>query len=114
MINDKLKKLGDYIEELEKEKPNVLIEDFLEEIENEISNLPEEQLQLGNQFGNNIVITINEYIEKDTLKNIIGYHLLSILVSFIKKSRIEEQANLLGIDKNLYKKDMSLLFKGKY
>ncbi len=114
MIDDKLKMLGNYIEELEKEKPSVLIEDFLKQIENEINNLPEEQLQLGNQFGNNIVITIKEYIDKNTLKNIIGYHLLSIVVNFIKKSMVEEKASLLGIDKNLYKKDMNLLFKGKY
>lgn len=114
MIDDKLKKLGDYIEELEKEKPSVLIEDFLKQIENEINNLSVEQLELGNQFGNNIIITINEYIDKNILKNIIGYHLLSILVSFIQKSLVEDKANLLGIDKNLYKKDMNLLFKGKY
>ena len=114
MIADKLKELGEYAEELDKEKPGELLENYMKQIEGELRRLPEEQLILGNKFGNDIVRTINDYIKKGTLNSVISYHLLNVLVSYVKLSLIENKANLFGIDRKLYKQEMNLLFKGKW
>ena len=114
MIDKKLDELGNYSEELEKIDPIELIEDFLKGLEKEVSSLTEEELMIGNWFGHAVIRTIDEYNKKAIVNNLISYHLLSILVSYIKKTLVETKANTLGIEKNLFKQDMSLLFKGKY
>ena len=114
MIADKLKELGDYAEELEKEKIGELLENYMKQIEGELRYLSEEQLILGNKFGDDIIRTINDYIKNGTLNSVISYHLLNILVSFVKLSLVENKANLYGIDRRLYKQEMNFLFKGKW
>ncbi len=114
MIADKLKELGDYAEELEKEKTSELLEKYMKQIEGELKNLPEEQLILGNKFENEVIRTINDYNKKGTLNSVISYHLLNILVNYIKLSLVENKANLFGINRKLYKQEMNFLFKGKW
>ena len=114
MIADKLKELGDYAEELEKEKTGELLENFMEQIKSEIRSLEEEQLILGDKFGNDIIRIVNNYINKGTLNSVISYHLLNVLVRYVKLSLVEIKANLFGIDRKLYKQEMNFLFKGKW
>ena len=114
MIADKLKELGDYAEELEKEKTGELLEKYMKQIEGELKSLQEEQLILGNKFENDVIRTINDYNKKGTLNSVISYHLLNVLVNYVKLSLVENKANLFGIDRKLYKQEMNLLFKGKW
>jgi hypothetical protein len=114
MIADKLKQLGIYAEELEKEDPLDLLNNYINQIIEELEYLPDSQSSLGNEFGNDVVKVVNEYTFKDLITPMVSYQLLCVLVSFIKKSMIEKKANSLGVEKNLYKKNMKFLFKGKW
>jgi hypothetical protein len=114
MIKDELKKLGKYAEELEKEEPFELIYNYIYKIFEEIENLPDYQLNLGNEFGEKVINIVNDYTIKDLNSSVVSYQLLTILVSIIKKSMIEDKAVSLGINKNLYKKEMKFLFKGTW
>lgn len=113
MIEDKLKQLGEYAEELEKEEPLDLLNNYINQITVELENLPDYQLNLGDEFEKDVIKVIDDYTLKDLLTPLISYYLLSVLVSFIKKSMIENKANSLGIERNLYKQEMKFLFKGK-
>ncbi len=113
MIADKLKELGEYAEDLEKEDPLDLLNFYFNKITGNLENIAEYQSKLGNEFGYGVTMLIRDYTSKDLLPILISYHLLSLLVSFIKKSMVEEKANSLGIEKNLYKQEMKFLFKGK-
>jgi hypothetical protein len=114
MIKDELKKLGEYAEELQKEEPFDLLYNYTYKITEELEKLPEYQSNLGNEFSKKIINIVNEYVNKDLNSSTISYQLLSVLVSFIKKSMIEEKAISLGINSNLYKKEMKFLFKGTW
>jgi hypothetical protein len=112
MIKDELKKLGEYAEELEKEEPFEVLYNYIYKITEELENLPEYQSNLGNEFKNKVINVVDDYTNKDLTSSEVSYQLLSVLVTFIKKSMIEEKAISLGINKNLYKKEMKFLFKG--
>ena len=56
---------------------------------------------------------IGEYKTKGSSNSVIICEMYNILISFLRKSLVEEQAELLGIDRKMYKKEMGLLFKGK-
>lgn len=114
MISNKLKELGEYAEELEKQKTGELIENYMKQIEGELRGLPEGQIILGNKFKDDIIRTIKDYLKNSTLNSVISYHLLNVLDSFIKLSLVENKANLFDIDRKLYKQEMSFLFKGKW
>ena len=114
MYTDKLNELGEYAERLEKEEPLDLLYDYINQVTRELENLPKYQSRLGNEFGNDVIKVVNGYTSKDLLTSLISYHLLSILVSFVKKSMIENKANSLGINRNLYKREMNFLFKGMW
>ena len=114
MIKDELKKLGKYAEELEKEEPFELINNYIYKVFEDIETLPDYQINLGNEFGEKVNNTVNDYTIKDLNSSVVSYQLLTILVSIIKKSMIEDKAVSLGINKNLYKKEMKFLFKGTW
>jgi len=114
MNKDEIKKLGEYAEELEKEEPFDLIYNYIYKILEELENLPDYQLNLGNEFRSTVVNIVNDYTIKDLNSSAVSYQLLTVLVSIIKKSMIEEKAISLGINKNLYKKEMKFLFKGTW
>jgi len=114
MIADKLRELGEYAEDLEKEDPVDLLNYYFNKFTVALDNIAEYQSKLGNRFGNAVTVIIKDYTSKDLLPPLISYNLLSVLISFIKKSMIEEKANSLGIEKNLYKQEMKFLFKGKW
>ena len=114
MIADKLKQLGEYAEELEKEEPLDLLYNYISQITEELENLPDYQLNLGNEFGNKVVKVVNDYTVKDLITPVVSYQLLSVLVSYVKKTMIEKKAKSLGIEKRLYKQEMKFLYKGKW
>ena len=113
MNNEKLKELGKYADDLEKTEPIELVDKFLKNIDEEINTSSEESMSLGNKFGKEVVRIIDNYKYQGISDIQISYHMLSLLVGYIKSSLVEEKAALLNIDKNLYKKDMHFLFKGK-
>ncbi|MCK4995271.1 MAG: hypothetical protein KAR55_00140 [Thermoplasmatales archaeon] len=113
MIEDKLKQLGEYAEELEKEEPLDLLNNYINQITVELENLPDYQLNLGDEFEKDVIKVIDDYALKDLLTPLISYYLLGVLVGFIKKSLIENKANSLGLERNLYRQEMKFLFKGK-
>lgn len=112
MIKDELKKLGEYAEELEKEEPFDLLYNYIDKIIQDLDNISEHQLNLGNEFGDKVSNIVDDYTNKDLTSSVVSYQLLTVLVNFIKKSMIEDKAISLGINKNLYKKEMKFLFKG--
>ena len=114
MIKDELKQLGEYADELDKEEPFDLLYNYICEITKEIENLPDFQINLGNEFSNKVASVVNDYNNRDLTNSLVSYQLLSVLVSFIKKSMIEDKAISLGINRNLYKKEMKFLFKGTW
>jgi len=114
MIKNELKKLGEYAEELEKEEPFDLLYNYICKIIEELENLLQYQSNLGNEFSKKVINIVNEYTNKDINSSELSYQLLNVLVSFIKKSMIEEKAISLGINTTLYKKEMKFLFKGTW
>ena len=114
IIEDKLKQLGVYAEELEKEEPLDLLNYYINQITEELDNFPDYQTNLGNDFRNDVVKVINNYTSKDLITPLVSYQLLCVLVSYVKKSMIENKADSLGIERNLYKQEMKFLFKGKW
>jgi hypothetical protein len=114
MIDKKLEKLGIYAENLENEEPVELLVRYFNQNEDELKTPQDTQLEFGKDFGNKVVQVINNYKDKGLPDTMISCHLFSIFVSFIKKSMIEQKANLLEIDRTLYKQEMRLLFKGKW
>jgi len=113
MIKDKLKELSKYIEEIDGIKPIELLEINMKKIEKDLQNLPREQIDLGDKFSKDILNQVNEYKKKDLFNSVIAYGLYNALISLLRNSMIEAQAELLGIDRKMYKEEMRLLFKGK-
>jgi hypothetical protein len=114
MIADKLKDLGEYAEDLEKEDPLDLLNFYFNKKIAELEDIPNYQLKLEDDFKKDLEKIIKNYDSKDLLSTQISYQLLIALVSLIKKSMIEEKANSLGIEKTLFKQQMKVLFKGKW
>ena len=114
MIADKLKQLGVYAKELEKEEPLDLLNNYFNQITSDLESLPSYQSGLGDEFGNDVVKVVNDYVSKDLIPPMVSYQLLCVLVSFIKNSLVEKMANSLEIERNLYKREMKFLFKGKW
>jgi hypothetical protein len=114
MIDDKLKELGEYAEELEKEEPFDLLYNYINQVTRELENVSEFQSSLGEEFSNDVIKVVKGYTGKDLLTSLVSYHLLSVLVGFVKKSMVENKANSLGIEKNLFKQKMRFLFKGRW
>jgi len=114
MIDDKLKELGEYAEELEKEEPFDLLYNYFNQVTGELGNVSEYQSNLGEEFSNDVIKVVKGYIGKDLLTSLVSYHLLIVLVDFVKKSMVENKANSLGIEKNLFKQEMRFLFKGRW
>jgi hypothetical protein len=113
MIDDRLKELGEFAEDLEKEDPLDILNYHFNKITEEIDNIPEFQKKMGENFGNVLVENIEKYTTEEIAPTLISFHLMDILVRYIKKTMIEEKASSLGIEKKLYKKEMKFLFKGK-
>jgi hypothetical protein len=113
MIKDKLNKLGDCVDEIYKLKSIELLGVNIIKIEEDLKNLPKEQVDLGYNFRKDISNMIKDSKNKGTCNPVIIYELYNILIDSLRKSVIEERAEQLGIDKKMYKEEMRLLFKGK-
>jgi len=110
MLKDNLNELGEYIEKINGSKPVDLLETKLEEIE-KIYNPSESNID--NKFNEDISKLIQFYNDKGVSNSEIIYELYYFLIDYTRRSLVEEKANILGIDKKLYKSEMGLLFKGK-
>jgi len=113
MITDKLRKLGEYIEKIDSIKPIEFLESNMKKIEKELRAYKAEQLELGEEFKKDIFKVMNKYSKVGIPNSVVLCELYNVLISFSRKSMIEEQANLLGIDGRMYKDEVNLLFKGK-
>jgi len=113
MIGEKLRELGEYIEKIDEIKPIELLGTNMKKIEEELEELPAEQLELGSEFNKDIFRVMTEYSKKDISNSVIICELYNLLIGFSRKSMIETRAELLGIDRKMYKDEMNLLFKGK-
>jgi hypothetical protein len=114
MISNNLKELGEYAEDLEKEDPLDLLNYYFNKKMEDLENIPDYQLKIGDDLSKSIKDIIKNYDSKEIISTHISYQLLIVLVSYIKKTLIEEKANSLGIEKSLYKHEMKMLFKGKW
>ena len=110
MIMNKLRELGEYVEEMDRIKPIELLETNLRKIEKEF---PTEQNDLEDKFNEDVFKVVEEYRKKGASNSVIICELYNILISFLRKTLIEEQVESLGIDRKMYKEEMRLLFKGK-
>jgi len=113
MIADKLRRLGEYIEKIDRIKPIELLESNMKKIEKELRTCSEGQLELGDEFKKDIFKVINEYSKRGISNSVILCELYNLLICYSRKSMIEEQANLLDIERRMYKDEVNLLFKGK-
>jgi len=113
MIADKLRKLGEYIEKIDSIKPIELLESNMKKIEKDLRSCSAEQLKLGDEFKKDIFKVITEYSKRGISNSVALCELYNVLISFSRKSMIEGQANLLDIDRRMYKDEVNLLFKGK-
>ena len=113
MIGKKLRELGEYIEKIDSFKPGKLLETHLIEVEKDLMDIPREQLEFGEKFGNDIIKVVKEHSKKGTSNSIILSELYNIVYSYARKSMIETRADLLGINRRMYKAEMNLLFKGR-
>ena len=113
MIGEKLRKLGEYIEKIDRTKPIELLESNMKKIEEELKEISTGQLELGDKFNKDLFKVMNEYGKKGVSSSVILCELYNVLIGFSRKSMIETQAELLGIDRKMYKDEMNLLFKGK-
>ena len=113
MINDRLKQLGKYAEELEKEDPLDLLNNYFNQISEELRNFSDNNTNLRNDFRNDVKKVINKYNSKNLIPSTVSIELFYFLINHVKQTMIANKANYLGIDKNLYKNDMKFLFKGR-
>ena len=113
MIMDKLRKLGEYIEKIDRIKPIELLESNMKKIEKDLRFCSKEQLELVDEFKKDIFKVMNEYSKRGISNPLVLCELYNLLISYSRKSMIEEQANLLDIDRRMYKDEVNLLFKGK-
>jgi len=70
-------------------------------------------INIDNKLNKDISKLIQFYNRKGVSNSEIIYELYYFLIDYTKRSLIKEKADMLGIDKKLYKTDMGLLFKGK-
>jgi len=110
MLKGNLNELGEYIEKINSSKPVDLLETKLEEIEKIYHS---SEIIIDNEFNKDISKLIQFYNDKGLSNSEIIYELYYFLIDYTQRSLIEEKANMLGIDKKLYKNEMGLLFKGK-
>ena len=109
MIKDNLNELGEYIKKVNSSKPVDLLETNLEEIEKIYSK---SKTKMDNKFNEDLLKLIKFYNKKGISNSVIIYELYYLLIDYTRRSLIEEKADMLGIDKKLYKNEMGLLFKG--
>ena len=112
MIDSKLRDLGEYIEKIDTIEPIELIDTYMKHVEKDLKDITREQLEIRDKFSNDLVELVREYSRKG-IHSIIINELINVLFSFCRKSIIESRADLLGIDRKMYKSEMNLLFKGK-
>jgi len=110
MLKDNLNELGEYIEKINSSKPVDLLETRLEEIEKIYSP---SKINVSNEFNKDLLNLIKFYNQKGVSNSEVIYQLYFFLIDYTRRSLIEEKADMLGIDKKLYKNEMGLLFKGK-
>lgn len=113
MINDKLKELCDFVEEIDKTRPVELLESNIKNFQDEIENLSNFELNLKKSFNRDLIKIIEQYKSQGFSNSLILFEAYAVLIGFLRNSLIEEKAEALGVDKKLYKNDMKLLFKGK-
>jgi len=112
MIDNDLKKLVRYIEEINDKKPIDILENSIDEIKKNI-NSSQDFYQFEEKIKNDFDNLIKDYKKKDISNPYIVLGLYNFIVNYLRLSLVEEQANLLGIEKKTYKQEMKLLFKGK-
>jgi hypothetical protein len=113
MIGIKLKELEEYIKKIDKFKPIRFLESYIKKIEDDLKEIDNEQLRIAELFNQDLILLIEKYTNKRIYNSIIINEMYNFIINFSRRSAIESKAALLGINKKLYKKEMSFLFKGK-
>ena len=113
MIGIKLKELEEYIKKIDEFKPIRFLESYMLQIEDDLKEIPNEQLKIAELFNKDLIVLMERYTKKRIYKSIIINEMYNFILNFSRRSAIESRAELLGIDKTLYKKEMNFLFKGK-
>jgi len=110
MINERLRELGEYIEEIKKKDTfDFLVEETKKLLEIEVS---EEERKQGKTLQREFTSIIEKY-EKELPPPVIVEQLLNVYTEFLIRKAIESKAVSLGIERSLYKREMGFLFKGK-
>jgi len=113
MIGIKLKELEEYIKTIDEIEPIRFLETYMKQIDDYLKEIPDEQLEIAEIFNKDLIELVERYNEKRIYKSIVINQIYNFIINFSRRSAIESRAALLGIDKTLYKKEMSFLFKGK-
>ena len=113
MIRKKLKELDEYIKKIDETKPIEFLETSMKQIEEEIKEIPTDQLELADVFHKDLIELMESYTKKGTYKSVIINQLYNAIINFSRSTAIEHKAVSLGIDRTLYKREMGFLFKGK-
>jgi len=113
MIKEKLAKLSDFINEIEKQKPIDFLYKQIKKIEKNIDSE-----SLGSPLDtNNFSSEFNTFLDRFKMKGVSDEELIfeqyQIILLLTKKNAIHSYAYSLGLKPSLYKDEMRLLFKGK-
>lgn len=113
MLSEKLDQLEAYIEEIDQMKPIDVLVFFFESCNQPLDDEINDSKVEHNQFSKDVKALIHTYQQQGVNAEEIACQLYTDLLFFVRKILVLSYAQQLGIDSQLYKKQMDFLFKGK-
>jgi phosphoglucomutase len=113
MDEGSVKVLAAFAESLETMKPLEFLDWALGELEPEMNDLTKNEIDHVERFCQEIQNIFNIYDQRDVSKTILTCALYNMTVHLLKEVMIERKAMTLGLQKPLFKQEMTFLFKGK-
>ncbi len=108
MIDDQLKELVEYIEEIERKDPL----EFLVEGTRKLLSVDYSDEGERGELQRELTAIIEKY-DGVLTPSVIIREILTVYLNFLRRKTVEAKAISLGIKPTLYKKEMDFLFKGK-
>ncbi len=113
MLSEKLKKLDAYIQKIDQMRPIDVLASSIDSFQQRQDELMMDANDELDQFSKEINELIHRYQQKGISAEAMACQLYTDLLFFVRKTCILSYAEQLGIDHQLYKKQMDFLFKGK-
>ena len=113
MDKGSVKELAEFAESLETMKPLEFLDWALDELEPEMNDLTKNEKDHVKRFCQEIQNMVNIYDQRGISKTILTCALYNMTVYLLKEVMIERKAMTLGLQRSLFKQEMTFLFKGK-